>query len=152
MLASPATLRRLAEQHNYPAIRDLLAEAGASTPGERVLEALALAHLGHEKAAREILASLDLRALDLDVRVDLAAVRMALGVLPPERIPNLYCSPGWPGAACSRVLGKMPSDTTGRASLDVLIWPPTRNCSSSIWKMSGCRTWRPVLPRRSDSG
>ncbi len=81
MLASPATLRRLAEQHNYTAIRDLLCETRAGTPDERVLEALAAAHLGHARYARDILASLDLRALDLDVRVDLAAVRIALGDL-----------------------------------------------------------------------
>lgn len=74
-------LRRLAEQHDYPALRDGCLDAHPDDPSSQVLFALAAAHLGDTPTALQIVGSLDRAALPLDARVDLAAVYMALGDL-----------------------------------------------------------------------
>ena len=72
-------LRRLALQQQF----ELLHEACCppQTAAEQVLLALACAQLGDAEAARRWLAALDPAALDLDARVDLAAVHLLLGEL-----------------------------------------------------------------------
>lgn len=78
MTVSLTTLRRLAEQHSYAALREACLGAVSPEAGVQVLLALANACLGDQAAARCIVASLDRRALDIDGRVDLAAVYCAL--------------------------------------------------------------------------
>lgn len=72
-------LRRLAEQQDYPALRDACLGSASADPGVRVLRALAEVHLGDACAARRIVESLDPDALPFDARIDLAAVQMTLG-------------------------------------------------------------------------
>ncbi|MGE6223972.1 sulfotransferase [Aeromonas media] len=72
-------LRRLALQQQF----ELLQEACGvpQSPAEQVLLALACAQLGEPDAARQALTGLDLAVLDVDGRVDLAAVQLLLGEL-----------------------------------------------------------------------
>ena len=72
-------LRRLAEQHSYSALRDACADADSADAGVLVLSALAAVGDGDARTARRILDALDRAPLDLDARVDLAAVHIALG-------------------------------------------------------------------------
>jgi tetratricopeptide (TPR) repeat protein len=72
-------LRRLAEQHEYKALREACLEVGTDSAGTQVLAALADAHLGEQAAAQCALAALDQNKLTHDTRVDAAAVHMALG-------------------------------------------------------------------------
>ena len=74
-------LRRLAEQHNYSALREACLDADSRDPGVQVLLTLADIHLGDASAGPRTLASLDPATLSLDARVDLAAVCIALGDL-----------------------------------------------------------------------
>ncbi len=74
-------LRRLAEQHNYAALREACLEADPAEPGVQILLALADVRLGDASTGRLRLESLDADALALDSRVDLAAVHIALGAL-----------------------------------------------------------------------
>ncbi len=76
-------LRRLAEHHDYSALREACLDVDSRDPGVRVLLALADVHLGDTSAGRRAVASLDRGALSLDARVDLAAVYIALGELDP---------------------------------------------------------------------
>jgi tetratricopeptide (TPR) repeat protein len=76
-------LRRLAEQHNYPVLREACLDLGFRDPGVEVLSALADVHLGDASAGRRAVVLVDPAALTLDARVDLAAVYMALGELDP---------------------------------------------------------------------
>jgi tetratricopeptide (TPR) repeat protein len=78
LAAFPKTLRRLAEHHNYAALREACSSEDSGEPGVQVLLALASAGLGEQAAARCILASLDPTRLDISIRVDLAAVYIAL--------------------------------------------------------------------------
>ena len=80
-MQSLTMLRRLAEQHNYSALHEACLGADSGEPAVQVLLALADAHLGNTSAANRTLASLDPDTLGIDVRVDLAAVRIALGEL-----------------------------------------------------------------------
>ncbi len=72
-------LRRLAEQHNYAALREACLEADSAEPGVQILLALADVRLGDASAGRLRVGRLDADALTLDSRVDLAAVHIALG-------------------------------------------------------------------------
>jgi tetratricopeptide (TPR) repeat protein len=72
-------LRRLAEQHSYPALREACLETGAADPAVQVLLTLADIHLGNLSAGQRRLACLDRDALPVDARVDLAVVHIALG-------------------------------------------------------------------------
>lgn len=78
-MSSLPLLRRLALQQQF----ELLQEACGvpQSPAEQVLLALACAQLGEPDAARHALAGLDLAVLDVDGRVDLAAVQLLLGEL-----------------------------------------------------------------------
>lgn len=73
-------LRRWAEQQEFTTLRDACL-AGGGSAAELVLLALAQAHLGDADAARQRIAALDPAALDLQARVDLAAVHLALNDL-----------------------------------------------------------------------
>lgn len=72
-------LRRLAEQQDYPALRDACLDSACAEPAVRLLRALAEVHLGDVSAGRRILGSVDRDTLPFDAQVDLAAVHMALG-------------------------------------------------------------------------
>lgn len=74
-------LRRLAEQHDYAALRDGCLDTHPDDPSAQVLFALAAVHLGDTPTALRVIDSLDRAALPLDARVDLAAVYTALGHL-----------------------------------------------------------------------
>ena len=81
MMEALTLLRRLAEQHNYSALREACLGADSGEPGVQVLLALAEVHLGDASAAHRTLVSLDRGTLGFDTRVDLAAMHMALGEL-----------------------------------------------------------------------
>ena len=72
-------LRRLVEQRQFELLLDACSPSLTQHPAEHVLWALACAHLGDAQAARHALSVLDVSALDLDARVDLAAVHLLLG-------------------------------------------------------------------------
>ena len=72
-------LRRLVEQRQFALLHEACAPAAAQHPAESVLWALACAHLDDAQSARHVLSALDASALDLDARVDLAAVHLLLG-------------------------------------------------------------------------
>ena len=74
-----ALLRRLAEQHDYRALRQTCLELASDAPALQVLLALADIQLGDASAARRALAALNIDTLTIDARVDLAAVNIALG-------------------------------------------------------------------------
>lgn len=75
------TLRRLAQQQEFRALRDACIASGSGEPAEQVLLALALAQLGEAEAASGWLAAIEPSALDLDARLDLAAAWLALSHL-----------------------------------------------------------------------
>lgn len=89
--------RRLVEQQAF----ELLYEhcVNAQTPAEQVLLALACAALGDADAARLNLARLDGAALDIDARVDLAAVHLLLGDVGAAEQLLLAARPQAPEAA-----------------------------------------------------
>ena len=72
-------LRRLVEQRQFELLHEACSLSATQHPAEHVLWALACAHLGDAQAARQALSVLDVSALDLDARVDLAAVHLLLG-------------------------------------------------------------------------
>lgn len=72
-------LRRLVEQRQFELLHETCSPSAVQHPAEHVLWALACAHLGDAQAARQALSVLDVSALDLDARVDLAAVHLLLG-------------------------------------------------------------------------
>lgn len=72
-------LRRLVEQRQFELLLDACSPSLTQHPAEHVLWALACAHLGDAQAARDALSVLDVSALDLDARVDLAVVHLLLG-------------------------------------------------------------------------
>lgn len=72
-------LRRLVEQRQFELLHEVCSSSALQAPAEHVLLALACAHFGDAQAARQALSVLDVSALDLDARVDLAAVHVLLG-------------------------------------------------------------------------
>lgn len=72
-------LRRLVEQRQFELLLEACSPSAAQYPAEHVLWALACAHLGDTQAAWQALSVLDVSTLDLDARVDLAAVHLLLG-------------------------------------------------------------------------
>ncbi|MGE6195762.1 sulfotransferase [Aeromonas media] len=72
-------LRRLVEQRQFELLHEACSSSAPQALAEYVLLALACAHLGDVQAARHALSVLDVSALDLDARVDLAAVQLLLG-------------------------------------------------------------------------
>lgn len=72
-------LRRLVEQRQFELLHEACSSSAPQALAEHVLLALACAHLGDVLAARHALSVLDVSALDLDTRVDLAAVHLLLG-------------------------------------------------------------------------
>ncbi|MDD2161167.1 sulfotransferase [Pseudomonas sp. MIL19] len=72
-------LRRLVEQRQFELLHEACSPSATQHPAEYVLWALACAHLGDAQAAQQALSVLDVSALDLDARVDLAAVQLLLG-------------------------------------------------------------------------
>ncbi|WP_338890861.1 sulfotransferase [Aeromonas rivipollensis] len=78
-MSSLPLLRRLALQQQFVLLQE--ACGVPQSPAEQVLLALACAQLGESDAARHALAGLDLTVLDVDGRVDLAAVQLLLGEL-----------------------------------------------------------------------
>lgn len=78
-MSSLSILRRLVLQQQF----ELLQEACGvpQSPAEQVLLALACAQLGEPDATRHALAGVNLAILDIDARVDLAAVQLLLGEL-----------------------------------------------------------------------
>jgi tetratricopeptide (TPR) repeat protein len=76
----PVTLlRRLAEQQSYAALREACIDADRHDPAVPVLDALAAVGLGDTSSGRRVLESIDCATLDVDARVDVAAVHIALG-------------------------------------------------------------------------
>lgn len=75
-------LRFLAEQGNFAALREACLATESNEPAIAALRALALAQLGFEADARELLAGLSSES-DLDVKIDEAAARIALGEIEP---------------------------------------------------------------------
>lgn len=78
-MSSLSLLRTLAMQQQFVLLQE--ACCAPQNPAEQILLALASAQLGELDAARHALAGLDLAALDVDGRVDLAAVQLLLGEL-----------------------------------------------------------------------
>ncbi|AUY09040.1 MULTISPECIES: sulfotransferase family protein [Aeromonas] len=78
-MSSLSLLRTLALQQQFVLLQE--ACGAPQSPAEQVLLALACAQLGEQDAARHALAGLDLAALDVDGRVDMAAVQLLLGEL-----------------------------------------------------------------------
>jgi len=76
---SLSLLRRLVEQRQFESLLEACGAAAPQQRGERVLLALAHAHMGDAPSARHCLESLDPTELDTDARVDLAAVKLLLG-------------------------------------------------------------------------
>ncbi|MCU6665916.1 tetratricopeptide repeat-containing sulfotransferase family protein [Silvania hatchlandensis] len=79
MTGSLTLLRRLVEMQQFEALHQACLSLPAHSPAEQVLLALALAHLGQPEAAGEALMALAPAALEVDARVDLAAVHLQLG-------------------------------------------------------------------------
>lgn len=80
-LGSLPLLRRLAELQRFESLLEAICSMPRRAFAEQVLLALAQAHLGQADAARQTLESLDVAALDVDARVDAAAVHLLLGEL-----------------------------------------------------------------------
>ncbi|MCK2085130.1 tetratricopeptide repeat protein [Aeromonas sp. 3925] len=78
-MSSLSLLRTLALQQQFMLLQE--ACGAPQTPAEQVLLALACAQLGELDSARHALAGLDLATLDVDGRVDLAAVQLLQGEL-----------------------------------------------------------------------
>ncbi len=79
MTGSLSLLRRLVEMRQFDALREACYSLPVTSPAEQVLLALAQVHLGQPEAARQILAVLTPAELEVDARVDLAAVHLLLG-------------------------------------------------------------------------
>lgn len=79
MTGSLTLLRRLVEMQQFDALQEACYSLPVISPAEQVL--LALAHQGQPEAARQVLMVLDPAALEVDARVDLAAVHLFLGEL-----------------------------------------------------------------------
>ncbi|WP_422101808.1 sulfotransferase [Vreelandella sp.] len=69
--------RRLVEQQAFELLYEHCVDS--QTPTEQVLLAMACAYLGRSEQAQELVATLSLTELDIDARVDLAAVQLLLG-------------------------------------------------------------------------
>ncbi len=80
-MANLSTLRFLAEQQQYAALRQACLEEAEAAPANRVLLALACAQLGEHVMAEATLNALDVADLDRASRIDLGAVHLALGDL-----------------------------------------------------------------------
>lgn len=78
-MSSLPLLRRLVEQRQFELLFEACSDSSPQHPAEHVLWTLACAHLGDAQAARQALSVLDVSALDLEARVDLAAVHLLLG-------------------------------------------------------------------------
>ncbi|WP_337014688.1 sulfotransferase [Leclercia sp. AS011] len=79
MTGSLTLLRRLVEMQQFDALQEACYSLPVISPAEQVLLGLAQAHLGQPEAARRALMLLDPVALEVDVRVDLAAIHLFLG-------------------------------------------------------------------------
>ena len=79
MTGSLSLLRRLVDMRQFDALHEACYSLPVISPAEQVLLALAQAHLGQPEAARQALVVLASAELDVDVRVDLAAVHLFLG-------------------------------------------------------------------------
>jgi len=79
MTGSLTLLRRLVEMQQFDALHEACYSLPVISPAEQVLLALAQAHLGQPEAARQALMALDPATLEVDARVDLAAVHLRLG-------------------------------------------------------------------------
>ncbi|WP_347113281.1 sulfotransferase [Leclercia sp. S52] len=79
MTGSLTLLRRLVEMQQFDALQEACYSLPVISPAEQVLLGLAQAHLGQPEAARQALMALDPVALEVDVRVDLAAMHLFLG-------------------------------------------------------------------------
>lgn len=81
MTGSLSLLRRLVDMRQFEALREACYSLPVMSPAEQVLLALAQVHLGQSESARQILAVLTPTAMEVDARVDLAAVHLLLGEL-----------------------------------------------------------------------
>jgi tetratricopeptide (TPR) repeat protein len=79
MTGSLILLRRLVEMRQFEALQEAVLSLPALSSAEQVLLALAQAHLGQPEAARQTLGVLIPAELEVDARVDLAAVHLLLG-------------------------------------------------------------------------
>ncbi len=79
MTGSLILLRRLVEMRQFEALYEAGFSLPTLSPAEQVLLALAQAHLGQPEAARQTLGGLTPAELEVDARVDLAAVHLLLG-------------------------------------------------------------------------
>lgn len=86
MTGSLSLLRRLVDMRQFEALQEACYSLPALSPAEQVLLALAQAHLGQPEAARQTLAVLVPAALEVDARVDLAAVHLLLGELDAAQV------------------------------------------------------------------
>lgn len=85
MTGSLTLLRRLADMQQFEALHEACLSLPVMSPAEQVLLALAEAHLGRPEAARQALRALDPAALEVDARVDLAALHLLLGEFDPAQ-------------------------------------------------------------------
>ena len=81
MTGSLILLRRLVDMRQFEALHEACYSLPVLAPAEQVLLALAQAHLGQPEAARQTLGVLIPAELEIDARVDLAAVHLLLGEL-----------------------------------------------------------------------
>lgn len=79
MTGSLTLLRRLVDMRQFDALHEACYSLPVMSPAEQVLLALAQAHLGQPEAARQALMVLSPAALEVDARVDLAAIHLFLG-------------------------------------------------------------------------
>lgn len=86
MTGSLSLLRRLVDMRQFEALREACYNLPVISPAEQVLLALAQAHLGQPEAARQTLAVLVPATLEVDARVDLAAVHLLLGELDAAQV------------------------------------------------------------------
>ena len=85
MTGSLTLLRRLVDMQQFEALHEACLSLPVMSPAEQVLLALAEAHLGRPEPARHALAVLDPTALEVDARVDLAALHLLLGEFDPAQ-------------------------------------------------------------------
>lgn len=81
MTGALSLLRRLVDMRQFEALYEACYSLSALSPAEQVLLALAHAHQGQTEAARQALTALVPATLDVDARLDLAAVHLLLGEL-----------------------------------------------------------------------
>lgn len=79
MTGSLSLLRRLVDMRQFDALHEACYSLPVISPAEQVLLALAQVHLGQTEAARQALVVLASAELDVDARVDLAAVHLFFG-------------------------------------------------------------------------